>query len=205
MDKIAGMLRGYQKDLIIVDRSVHGIYENYTTPEREIPEKPLNYPWEACDPLGDNWGYVPNDPMKSTNKVIHTLAEIISKGGNYLLGIGPDGNGEFDPRVNKTLKEIGNWMKTNAEAVYGTKPIAPYADGNFRFTQKGNSVYAFYLVPENNTQLPQNLQFSFPKKFKKVSVLGSNKAVKFEQQANNMNISTSDIKQQPHAVVFKME
>lgn len=39
-------------------------------------------------------------------------------------------------------------MKTNGEAVYGTKPIAPYADGNFRFTQKGNSVYAFYLVPK---------------------------------------------------------
>lgn len=62
------------------------------------------------------------------------------------MGIAPDGNGEFDPRVTKTLKEIGSWMKTNGEAVYGTKPVAPYADGNFRFTQKGNAVYAFYLV-----------------------------------------------------------
>lgn len=96
-------------------------------------------------------------------------------------------------------------MKTNGEAVYGTKPVAPYADGNFRFTQKGNAVYAFYLVPENNLQLPQNLQFSFPKKFKKISVLGSNKAVKFEQKGNDISIQTSDIKQQAHAVVFKME
>ncbi|MCL1676423.1 alpha-L-fucosidase [Elizabethkingia meningoseptica] len=205
MDKIAAMLRGHQKDLIIVDRSVHGIYENYTTPEREIPEKPLNYPWEACDPLGDNWGYVPNDPMKSTNKVIHTLAEIISKGGNYLLGIGPDGNGEFDPRVTKTLNEIGSWIRVNGEAVYGTKPVAPYADGNLRFTQKGNAVYAFYLIPENSTQLPGNVSFSFPGKIRKISVLSTGKALKFNQKGNTITIQTNSIPSQKHAVVFKME
>ncbi|MDA4746987.1 hypothetical protein NY599_21500, partial [Enterobacter hormaechei] len=72
---------------------------------------------------------------------------------------------------------------------------------NFRFTQKGNAVYAFYLIPENNTQLPQNLQFSFPKRFKKISVLGSNKAVKFEQKENKINLQTTGIGQLPHAVV----
>lgn len=70
---------------------------------------------------------------------------------------------------------------------------------------KKEMLFMLLSCSENNLQLPQNLQFSFPKKFKKISVLGSNKAVKFEQKGNDISIQTSDIKQQAHAVVFKME
>ena len=67
MDRIAAMARSNQPGLLIVDRTVHGRYENYLTPEQNIPKEKLNIPWESCITLGGAWSYVPNDKFKSTN------------------------------------------------------------------------------------------------------------------------------------------
>ena len=64
MPRIAAMARGHQPGLIIVDRTVTGRYENYRTPEQEVPEKPLPYVWETCMTMGDSWSYVPNDQLQ---------------------------------------------------------------------------------------------------------------------------------------------
>jgi alpha-L-fucosidase len=95
MDKIAGMAREKQPGLLIVDRTVHGSYENYRTPEQRVPDKKLDYPWESCVTLGNAWGFVPNDKFKSARQVIHMLIEVTSKGGNLLLGVGPDAKGKL--------------------------------------------------------------------------------------------------------------
>ena len=58
---IAAMSRSLQPGLIVVDRSVGGEFENYQTPEQEVPEKPLSYPWETCTTMGNSWSFVPND------------------------------------------------------------------------------------------------------------------------------------------------
>jgi len=81
--------------IIIVDRWVPGPFENYHTPEQEIPQKPLPYPWETCMTMGNSWSYVPNDQYKPTNTIIHNLIDIVAKGGNYLLNIGPGPDGEW--------------------------------------------------------------------------------------------------------------
>ena len=133
--KIAAMARENNPDLIIVDRSVGGRYENYKTPEQQIPDSLLPYPWETCMSIGDSWSYVENDNYKSTRQLIHNLVDIVAKGGNYLLNVGPDAEGRIPDEAVTRLKEIGAWLKTNGHAIYATRPLYPYARGNKRYTQ----------------------------------------------------------------------
>jgi alpha-L-fucosidase len=106
MAKIAAMGRRHQPGLIVVDRSVGTEFENYRTPEQQIPDKPLDYPWETCMTMGNSWSYVPNDAYKPAITIIHNLVDIVAKGGNYLLNIGPSPEGDYDPAAYERLKEI---------------------------------------------------------------------------------------------------
>ena len=144
------MARRHQPGLLVVDRTVTGRYENYRTPEQEVPEKPLPYAWETCMTMGDSWSYVPGDRYKSANRLIHLLVDIVSKGGNFLLNIGPSPEGEFAPEALDRLREIGAWMKVNGEAIYGTRPIAPYKEAKTCFTAlPDGTVHAIYLADED--------------------------------------------------------
>lgn len=176
MANIARMARGYQPGLIIVDRSVGGEFENYRTPEQEIPEKPLSYPWETCMTMAGSWSYVPGDHYKSTHQLIHTLVDIVAKGGNLLLNIAPGPDGKWDDTAYQRLSEIGDWMRVNGEAIYGTKPLAPYKEGKICFTQKkdGSSRYGIYLAEEGEDKLPSELMFQNiqPAKGQQVYLLG---------------------------------
>ena len=135
MAHIAAMARSHQPGLIIVDRTVPGEFENYTTPEQEVPENPLPYPWETCMTMGTTWSYSPHDNYKSAHQLIELLVRIVSRGGNFLLDVGPDGNGDWDSIVYNRLKEIGEWMKINGEGIYASRPVAPYSAGNIYFTR----------------------------------------------------------------------
>ena len=150
MPRIAAMARKDNPDLIIVDRSVGGKYENYRTPEQQVPDSLLSYPWETCMSMGDSWSYVENDNYKSTRKLIHTLIDIVAKGGNYLLNVGPDADGQLPEVALKRMKEIGQWLQKNGKAIYGTRPLYPYAKGNLRYTQSkdGKHKYEITLLDE---------------------------------------------------------
>lgn len=176
MDRIAHMARQHQPGLLIVDRTVHGEYENYRTPEQQIPVQKPDYPWESCITLGGSWYHTgPGEKYKSSYWVVHTLAKIVAKGGNLLLGIGPDKTGALPPEVYKVLEETGNWMKINGEAIYMTHPLAPFQEGNFCFTQSTDSLYqyAIYLCTEGES-LPARLVLpeGFATGLKTVMVLG---------------------------------
>ncbi len=154
MKRIATMAREKQPGIIVVDRSVPGEFENYTTPEQEIPDKPLDYPWETCMTMGNSWSYVPGDTYKTAHQLIHLLVKIVSRGGNFLLNIGPGPYGDWDPVAYSRLKEIGEWMKINCEGIYNTRPVAPYSSDNIYFTQSmdGKKIYAFYLSEKDEVQ-----------------------------------------------------
>lgn len=163
MPAMAAMARRNQPGLIVVDRAVGGRYENYRTPEQKIPDEPLPYPWETCMTLGDSWSYTPNDNYKSARSVVQMLVDVVAKGGNYLLNVGPDANGELPPVAVERLKEIGAWMKVNGEAIYASRSVAPYRDGKFRYTRlKDGTVYALYLPGANETKLPATLRIPGP-------------------------------------------
>lgn len=144
IDDIAAMARRNQPGLIMVDRTVAGPYENYRTPEKMIPEKQLPYPWETCMPLSKDWGFVPDATFKSAEEILNTLVEVVAKGGSLLLGIGPTPEGVIEPRVVDRLNEIGQWLNRNGEAIYNTRAVQHYSDGNVWFTgsKDGNFIYA---------------------------------------------------------------
>jgi alpha-L-fucosidase len=142
MAEIAAMARSHQPGLLIADRTVGGPFENILTPEQEIPDAPLGVTWESCLTMGNSWAYKPDDTYKSTRTLLRLLTDIVAKGGNLLLNIGPSPEGLFPPEAMQRLTEIGDWMEVNSEAIHGTRAIAPYAESDIRYTAKGDSVYA---------------------------------------------------------------
>jgi len=158
MDTIAAMARSHQPGLIIVDRAVHGRYEDYRTPEQQVPDTPPDYVWETCMTMGDSWSYAPHDRYKPARTLVHTLVNIVAKGGNLLLGIGPDATGQLPPESVSRLKEIGDWLSVNGRAIYATRPIPPYKDGNFRFTREASgAIDAIYLPAEGEDAPPAQM------------------------------------------------
>jgi alpha-L-fucosidase len=208
MPKIAAMARTHQPGLLVVDRTVHGEYENYVTPEQQVPATYLPYPWESCITLGNSWSYVPGDQYKSSRKVIHMLTDIISKNGNLLLNVGPGPDGEWDSLAYNRLEAIGKWMKTNGEAVYESEadPNLP-RQGKWAFTRKGTDVYAIYQVAENE-MIENSFSVNLPAgvKVKSVSVIGGPQKVKFTQNGGQVVLFTTDksIVKQTEALVFKL-
>lgn len=100
--------------------------------------------------LGNAWGFVSNDKYKSSREVIHKLVEVIAKGGNLLLGVGPTATGVFPEEVKSTLKEIGEWTSVHSEAIYGTRSVSNFQKDNIYFVQgKKGEQYAFVLLKES--------------------------------------------------------
>jgi alpha-L-fucosidase len=158
MPRLVTNARKKQPGLIVVDRAVPGPYQNYLTPEARVPDEVLAYPWETCMPMATSWSYVPNDRYKSPRALVHMLVDVVSKGGNLLLNVGPDGKGRFDPDAYDRLEKVGKWMSVNGEAIYGTRPIAPHKEGKIRLTQgKDGAVYATYLADEGEDHVPERL------------------------------------------------
>ncbi len=183
--------REKQPGLIVVDRAVEGPYQNYLTPENQIPGKLLPYPWESCIIMGGGWSYTFDAKYKSAHELINMLVDIVSKGGNLLLNIAPSPEGTWDDEAYARLKELGAWMKINDEAIYNSRPFAPYREGKICFTQlKDGTTYAFYLADENEMTIPAEIKLPESVVGNKsiVMMLGSKEKLKLEKIGNDFTI-----------------
>jgi alpha-L-fucosidase len=150
-------LRGMKPTLIINNRVGHsrqgmgglnaegqvGVGD-FGTPEQRVPPEGLpGVDWESCMTMNDTWGFKSyDDNWKDTKTLVRTLIDIASKGGNFLLNVGPTAQGLIPGPSVSRLREMGDWMRLNGEAVYGTG-AAPYGMPAWgRYTTKGNRVYA---------------------------------------------------------------
>ncbi|WP_405248244.1 alpha-L-fucosidase [Cellulophaga sp. Asnod2-G02] len=145
---------------------------DFGTPEQEIPDTGIDSDWEACMTMNGSWGYKPSDTdWKSSEDLIQKLVDIVSKGGNFLLNIGPDGFGRFPSESIRRLNAMGEWTQKNGEAIYGAS-ASPYAKPKWgRYTKKDGVLYAHVFDwPETGT-----LKLHKDIKVKKATVLTDSK------------------------------
>jgi alpha-L-fucosidase len=142
--KMLAMMRKLNPDLIMDDRGT-GPYADYDTPEQYIPNEPPGEFWETSMTISNGRGFWykgPGADYKDAEEIVHKLADIASKGGNFLLNVGPRPDGTLTDQEIETLLGTGKWMKKNGEAIYGTKGSPWGATPEWgRITRKGDRVY----------------------------------------------------------------
>lgn len=112
---------------------------DYDTPEQAVGRMNTEIPWESCFTLCEQWAWKPNDKMKSLDESLKIFSQTIGGNGNLLLNVGPTmPDGRIEMRQIKRLEEIGNWVKSNSEAICGT-PYPPTA--NYATTRKRNRIF----------------------------------------------------------------
>lgn len=180
LDQIVDNARLKQPGLIAVDRTIPGRNENYQTPELTIPKEQQPFPWESNITFSNTWGWNPNPKYKSVEWVINTLAEIVAKGGNFVLNVGPDGKGNIDAIVYERLSKVGKWLEANGKAIYNTRITPHYNSGDVWFTADKNdgSLYAIYALPEGET-LPQYVEWEGNEPVGSMKLLQTGKRVKY--------------------------
>lgn len=160
-------LRGLKDDLLInnrVDKGRNGMAGvtksfkyagDYATPEQQVGNFDNKNAWETCMTIATQWAWKPNDKLKSKKECIQTLLQTVGGDGNLLFNIGPMADGRIEQRQIDRLKEMGDWLKVNGEAVYGTRG-GPYKPTDYMVsTRKENKIYLHLLkTPVAGLKLP---------------------------------------------------
>jgi alpha-L-fucosidase len=157
---------------VVVNSRLPG-YGDYSTPEQGIPVTRPEDPWELCMTINDHWAYVPSDTnYKPVAQIIRTFTEVISQGGNLLLDIGPEPDGTLPEIPVKILKEFGQWINRNKEAIFHTQAglLPGHFYGPTLLSKDGKTLYlAVYDTPKDFIELK-----GLRTKIKDIRVIGSN-------------------------------
>ena len=172
--ELVSMVRTLQPDVLIDNRiEVSGegfgsLYQcdpkpyhgDFVTPEKFIPPQGIRdmqgnpMVWEACITMNNNWGYCPEDKhFKSAPLLIKKLVECVSKGGNMILNVGPDGDGNIPKESLEILSQIGDWMAKNGESIKNCGPTGLDKPEFGRITRNGNRLY-FHIYENTLGALP---------------------------------------------------
>ena len=178
-----------------------------------------------------SWGYIENDQYQPPEFLVHQLIDIVSKNGNLLLNIGPKPDGTIPDQIQTTLKAMGVWLKANGEAIYGTTPWKVYGEGptkviegafhdqdtkpytteDFRFTQKGNTLYAIGMAcPADAASGSATIHALGSDKdakgitFDSVELVGSSEKLTWKQEPDVLNVKLPASAPCSYAYVLKL-
>lgn len=179
--------------------------------------------WQTCNSVSKNsWGYVTNHQYKPVGEIVDDLVDIVSKNGTLLLNIGPKADGTIPEHEQQMLRDIGAWLKINGEAIYGTRPWTKFGEGptqivagsfadvkraaftseDFRFTTKGNTLYAIALAwPTNGRFVVKSLA---GQNVKSVELLGCQDPLRWKQTNEGLVVTLADKAPCEFAVTLKI-
>jgi len=167
--------------------------------------------WQTDTSVGNrSWGYIKDDKFKSPQFIIDQLIDIVSKNGNLLMNIGPRSDGTIPDEVQQVLLDVGAWLNVNGDAIYGTRPWRVYGEGptkvaagsfhdtdianykpeDFRFTTKGDVLYAIGLAwPGDGEAVIHSLAPTVgSEQVQSVALLGSDAKLQFDQRADGLHV-----------------
>ena len=152
--------------------------------------------------INDTWAYNPQDRnFKSATRLIRTLVEVASRGGNFLLNVGPTPEGTIQPEFVERLVAMGEWLKVNGESIYGTTygPLQNLAFG--RSTAKGNKIYLHVSDwPKGSLEVP-----GLRVRVAAVTLLAGRQPLKFRQASEHLTIEVPAQAPDPHVSVLALE
>jgi alpha-L-fucosidase len=183
--------------------------------------------WQTDTSISNkSWGYIENDTFKTPEFVVHQLVDIVSKNGNLLLNFGPKSDGTIPDEVQQVLRDVGSWLKVNGDAIYGTRPwriygegptkvaagsfndtkLKPYTAEDYRFTTKGETLYAIELGWPKSEAVIKSLNGPVPgeKAVASVELLGGGK-VQFSQKEDGLHIQVPAQNPGKYAYVYKID
>jgi alpha-L-fucosidase len=179
---------------------------DFGTPEQQIPPGGLpGVDWESCMTMNDTWGFKSYDEhWKSTEKIVRNLIDIASKGGNYLLNVGPTAEGLIPQPSIERLAGVGKWMKVNGESIYGTT-ASPFAQQLpfGRATSKGDRIYlhVFEWPADGKLEVP-----SWHKRVSKAYLLTNPKnSLRFTARSDSILVQAPEKAPDPIASVIVLE
>jgi alpha-L-fucosidase len=186
-------------------------------------------PWQTDTSISiKSWGYVEHDEYRTPKSLIDELIDVVSKNGNLLLNVGPKSDGTIPEEARSVLVQMGGWLETNGEAIYGTRPWVLYGEGptlvthglekdsdkqsytaeDIRFTTRQGILYATALDwPASQQLLVRTLWRGTPYlggPICSVELLGTPKAISFDQEADGLHLSLPSAQPNPFAYVFRI-
>ena len=156
-EQLYDLVHATQKNTLVNGRVGNGYGDYICYGDNDLPAAVIEQPWETIGTMNDTWGYSTHDSnWKSTKQLLQLLTQIVSKGGNYVLNIGPTGEGTIPDDYKKRLREIGSWLKVNGEAIYGagTTPLGSEKSWGTITTQPGKLYVHIYDWPKEKLIIP---------------------------------------------------
>jgi alpha-L-fucosidase len=224
--RFINLIHELQTAALINDRI--GVDGDFATPEQQIPDRiptkpkssnmppfaqlaaPVTLPppedfqlWETCMTINDTWAYNKNDQhFKSVKVLIQDLANVASKGGNFLLDVGPTPEGTIQPEFVERLQAMGQWMKVNGDSIYGTT-YGPWQDLTFgKSTEKGKTIYlhVFDWPSKHELELP-----ALATSVSRVTLLATGHQTRFKQKKDRLLITVPSTAPDPNDSVLRID
>ena len=215
-DQVRGMITDFMNE---ASQRGQDVYCNNKGKNRNWPDgvgclekdnlklKVIGPKWQSCTTFGTSFGYLEGDKYKTVKSVIHEMVEVVSRNGNFLINIGPKADGTLVPEQVERLRAMGNWLKINGDAIYGSRFWKQYAqkNGHLAFTTNGNSLYAIKLE-EPTEPFTIEATAGWPEtEVQSVRLLGSKSKVDWSVGADGLRITPpSDAGESQFAWTFEI-